>query len=212
MFYKETVEPETLGLLKDLMCIKELDQFRLVGGTALSLLLGHRKSIDLDLFTDQPFDREIIVEKLHATFQNASFKEKKSERLFFTTINDVKVDFVHTFEPFNEPHETIENIRFASLPEIIALKLNAVSGRGAKKDFWDLHELLNHYSFEQMISFYHKHYPQNSSMMIIKSITYFAEADEDLDPDTLKKVSWSQIKKDIITKFNLYIKNKRNKN
>jgi len=209
MFYKETVEPATLGLLKDLMKLKELEQFRLVGGTALSLVLGHRKSIDLDLFTDKPFDRELIINKLRETFSVFNFQEIKSPRLFFTNINNVKVDFVHTFEGFNHPHDLIENIRFASLPEIVALKLNAIAGRGAKKDFWDLHELLNHYSFDQMFSFYHERYPQNSNMMILKSIPYFVEADKDFDPYSFKEITWKKIKKDILKKFNLYI-NKSN--
>ena len=206
MLYKETVEPATLGLLKQLMSLEELQQFRLVGGTALSLMLGHRTSIDLDLFTDQSFNSDQLLNSLRETYPVFSFKEIKSPRLFFTTINNVKVDFVHTFEKFNYGHEVIEDIRFASLPEIVALKLNAIAGRGAKKDFWDLHELLNHFSFDQMIDFYHEHYPQNSSMMIIKSITYFAGAEGDLEPDSFKGITWEQIKKDILEKFNLYIK------
>jgi hypothetical protein len=208
MFYKETVEPSTLGLLKDLMSIKELQQFRLVGGTALSLLLGHRTSIDLDLFTDQSFDSELVLYKLSEKYPIFSFKEIKSPRLFFTMINNVKVDFVHTFEKFNYGYDIIEDIRFASLPEIVALKLNAIAGRGAKKDFWDLHELLNRFSFNQMISFYQERYPQNSDMMIIKAIPYFAGAESDIDPESFNGVTWKQVKRDILEKFNLYIKAK----
>lgn len=208
MLYKETVEPATLGLLKDLMTLKELSQFRLVGGTALSLKLGHRQSIDLDLFTDKPFDSELIINTLQETFPVFSFKDIKSPRLFFTTINNVKVDFVHTFEKFNHDYDLVEDIRFASIPEIIALKLNAIAGRGAKKDFWDLHELLNYHSFDEMVSFYHDRYPQNSEMMIIKSIPYFVEADDEPDPYCYKNLTWTKIKKDINEKFNFYIKNK----
>jgi predicted nucleotidyltransferase component of viral defense system len=205
MLYKKTVEPSTLGLLTELMTLPELEQFRLVGGTALSLLLGHRNSIDLDLFTDEPFDSDLLIYKLSDAFPEFSAKEKKGPRLFFTYINNVKVDFVHTFEKFTFASNTIEGIRFASLEEIIALKLNAIAGRGAKKDFWDLHELLGHFSFDQMFSFYQTRYPNNSAMMIIKSITYFVEADMDSDPYSFKKVKWDKIKKEIIEKFNRYI-------
>jgi predicted nucleotidyltransferase component of viral defense system len=208
MLYKETVKPGTLGLLKELMHIKELEQFRLVGGTALSLLLGHRESIDLDLFTDEPFDRELIINKLTDTFPLLSFEGIKSPRLFFTYINDVKVDFVNTFEKFSYDYNVIEGIRFAATEEIIALKLNVIAGRGAKKDFWDLYELLNHYSFDQMISFYQKKYPNNALVMIAKSITYFAEADLQPDPSCFKNLKWEGVKKDIIKKFNIYIQNK----
>jgi predicted nucleotidyltransferase component of viral defense system len=149
MLHKETVEPSTLGLLIELMNLNELEQFRLVGGTALSLLFGHRTSIDLDLFTDEPIDSELIINKLFTTYPTFSFQGIKSSRLFFTYINNVKVDFVHTFEKFTFTGDVQEGIRFASLEEIIALKLNAIAGRGAKKDFWDLHELLNHFTFDQ---------------------------------------------------------------
>lgn len=205
MLHEETVEPATLGLLKELMNFKELEQFRLVGGTALSLLLGHRNSIDLDLFTDKPFDRELITNKLSDAYPLFSIKEVKGQRLFFTNINNVKVDFVHTFEPFSYNYIVTENIRFASTEEIIALKLNAIAGRGAKKDFWDLYELLNQYTFDQMISFYQKRYPNNSSMMVYKSVTYFAEADLQPDPYCFKNLKWEKIKKEIIKKFNIYI-------
>jgi predicted nucleotidyltransferase len=207
MLYQETVEPATLGLLKELLTLEKLKQFRLVGGTALSLILGHRSSVDLDLFTDNPFDFDEISFILAKAFPSFSAKEKKSPRLLFCTINNVKIDFVHTFEQFNYPDKIIEGIRFAAIEEIIALKLNAISGRGAKKDFWDLHELLDHYSFEKMMEFYHKRYPFNAPMMVLKSITYFAEADEEDDPYCFKRRKWPEIKKNIVKKFNTYIKN-----
>lgn len=205
MLHKETVEPETLDLLKSLMQLPELNQFRLVGGTALSLLLGHRKSIDLDLFSDQPFDQETILEILQSTFSNFTLADQKSSRLLFATINKVKVDFVYTFEKFVSPLETIEKIRFASTPEITALKLNAIAGRGAKKDFWDLNALLKIYSFDEMFNFYQQRYPNNSLMMILKSIPYFEEANTDLDPICFEKLSWDKIKKNILKEFNKYI-------
>jgi hypothetical protein len=208
MLYKETVKPATLGLLKELMTLPELKQFRLVGGTALSLLLGHRESIDLDLFTDIPFDRNLIVNKLTDTFPLFSFEGEKSPRLFFTFINNVKVDFVNTFEKFSYDINVVDDIRFAATEEIIALKLNAIAGRGAKKDFWDLYELLNTFSFEQMIGFYQHRYPNNSLMMIVKSITYFAQADIEPDPTCRRNLKWETIKKEIVKKFNIYIQSK----
>ncbi len=208
MLYKETVEPATLGLLKELLSIEELEPFRLVGGTALSLLLGHRASIDLDLFSDEPIDFENLTEALSDKYRSFYAKERKSSRLFFTTIDNVKVDFVNTFEKFCYPIKIIDDIRFASIEEIIALKLNAIANRGAKKDFWDIHELLQHYSLKQMMEFYYKRYPGNSPMMVLKSITYFEQADEDEDPRCFRSRKWETIKKEIVKKTNLYFKNK----
>lgn len=208
MLYQETVEPTTLGLLKELMQLPELKQFRLVGGTALSLLLGHRNSIDLDLFTDYPFDSDEIINRLSETYPNFSFKDIKSPRLFFTTINNVKVDFVNTFEKFIHQTEIKEEIRFASVGDIIALKLNAIAGRGAKKDFWDVYELLKHYSFKEMMEYYQERYPNNSLMMVLKSITYFEEADTQPDPYCFRQLKWDNIKKDITQEINIYINTK----
>ena len=112
---------------------------------------------------------------------------------------------MHTFEAFSYKYNLIEGIRIASIEEIIALKLNAIAGRGAKKDFWDLYELLNHYSFEQMIGFYKKRYPNNALIMIAKSITYFGNADLQPDPYCFKNSEWNDIKKEIAKKINTYI-------
>ena len=142
MLRYETVEPRTLGLLKKLMQIPELKQFRLVGDTALALLLGHRTPIDLDLFTAEPFDKNLILEALQQNFTDYSIFEPRSSRLLFAHINGIKTDFVHTLEPFYAELETIDTKRLATLDEIAAFKLNTITGRGAKKNFWDIHRLL----------------------------------------------------------------------
>lgn len=207
MLYKKTVEPATLALLRELMTLDELKEFRLVGGTALSLLFGHRTSIDLDLFSDSPFDRDLIINKLNEDYSLFQFEGITSARLFFTFINGVKVDFANPFEKFAYDYKTIDGIRIASTEEIIALKLNAIAGRGAKKDFWDLHELLNQYPFDQMFSFYHKRYPNNSLAMVIKSLSYFVNADTEPDPESFRSLDWETIKDDLLKKLHTYIQN-----
>ncbi|AMR33866.1 hypothetical protein A0256_21690 [Mucilaginibacter sp. PAMC 26640] len=187
--------------------LDELKEFRLVGGTALSLLLGHRTSIDLDLFSDVPFNRDLIIERLNEDYSSFQFEGTTSSRLFFTFINGVKVDFANTFEKFAYDYKVIDGIRIASTEEIIGLKLNAIAGRGAKKVFWDVHELLNQFSFEQMFSYYHKRYPNNSLAMVVKSLSYFVNADSEPDPDSFHNLDWGTIKKDLIEKLNTYIQN-----
>jgi hypothetical protein len=93
MLREETVEPATLELLKKIVMLPELKQFRLVGGTALSLLYGHRKSIDLDLFTDQPFEKNVIIDALEDAFGRiTSLNERKN--IYQCIIQNIKVDFV----------------------------------------------------------------------------------------------------------------------
>src|SRR5271154_2812232 len=99
MLRKETVEPATLGLLKKMVALPELQQFRLVGGTALSLLFGHRKSIDLDLFTDQPFEKDIITAALEESFGYITIINER-KNIFQCIIQDVKVDLVSVRDPF----------------------------------------------------------------------------------------------------------------
>ena len=190
------------------MRIPEFNQFRLVGGTALSLLLGHRTSIDLDLFTAEAFDKNVIFDVLQQNFKDFSFSEPKSTRLIFAHLNGIKTDFVHTFEPFSTNYSLIDDIRLASLEEISAFKLNAIAGRGAKKDFWDIHRLLKIFTFNQMLGFYSEKYPHNDLMMVIKSFTYFQDADGNPDPFSFEAIKWEFIKKELKITLKNYLTNK----
>lgn len=143
MLYKETVEPGTLELLNDITALPEMKSFRLVGGTALSLLLGHRKSVDLDLFTDKPLDKDLLIPALEDAFGRLTVVNNRSKSVFQCMIRDVKVDFVSVTDPFLYPVQIIEKIPFADIKDLIALKLNAIKGRGVKKDFWDVAKLLD---------------------------------------------------------------------
>jgi len=132
MLREETVESSTLELLKNIVALPELKQFRLVGGTALSLLFGHRKSIDLDFFTDQTIDKENLIEALRDSFGNIVTINDRSPSIYQCIIQNVKVDFVSVRDPFLHPVQVIDNIPFADTKDIIALKLNAIKGRGVK--------------------------------------------------------------------------------
>src|SRR6201996_142634 len=183
MLRKETVEPATLGLLKRLVALPELAQFRLVGGTALSLLFGHRKSIDLDLFTDKPFEKEIIVPALENAFDFVLPVNERSKSIYQCEIENVKVDFVAVKDPFSNPAKLIEEIPFADIKDLIALKLNAIKGRGIKKDFWDVAKLLEFYTFDDLFEFYHNRYNYDDTFAVIRSVIYFNDAEDDADPE-----------------------------
>ena len=187
------------------MQIPELGQFRLVGGTALALLLGHRTSLDLDLFTSDAFDKNVIFDVLQKSFTDFSIAEPRSSRLLFANINGIKTDFVHIFEPFNSNFKTVNHIRLASLEEIAAFKLNAIAGRGAKKDFWDIHCLLKKFTFDQMLRFYNKKYPHNDLMTVIKSINYFEDAESNPDPFSFENIKWESIKKELRVTLKNYL-------
>ncbi len=188
------------------MLLDELRSFRLVGGTSLSLLLGHRMSIDIDLFTDSEYDSidfDIIDNLFLTTFKHVEMgyggnnSMGKSYFLGDHKSETIKVDVFYT-DPFIFPILEYEGIRLSQIDEISAMKLEVVGQNGRKKDFWDIHELFEHFSLEEMIEFYQKRYPYSYSRNeIIDKLTDFTEADTDLDPICLKNKYWELIKLDI---------------
>ena len=177
MLYTKTVEPGTFSLLKQLMEIPSLKPFCLVVGTALSLKYGHRSSVDLDLFYHEKFDSEAIEEELKQTFRENYYTEGGHRNFgIFCYINKVKVDIVYFPHKPIAPYEETENIRFYSSNDIGAMKIQAILGRGRKKDFWDLYELLQHFSLEKIIHWHQLKYPsQMLAISIPLAITYFVQ-------------------------------------
>jgi len=205
MLREETVEPSTLELLKKMVAIPELKQFRLVGGTALSLLFGHRKSIDLDFFTDQELEKDILMPALEDIFGRVITTNDR-KHIYQCIIKNVKIDFVSVRDPFLHPVQTIDHIPFADTKDLIALKLNAIKGRGVKKDFWDLAKLLEFYTFDDLFEFYHNRYNYDDTFAVIRSVIYFNDAEDDTDPETLDGMTWSKVKKIITKAFDEYYK------
>lgn len=204
--YKTTVSDLLWEVLSELMTFEELKSFRLVGGTSLSLLLGHRISIDIDLFTDAEYN-SIDFDKIDALFLD-SFKYVKmgyggnnsmGKSYFIGNDKDdaVKIDLFYT-DTFIFPIVAYKGIRLSQLEEIVAMKLEIVGHNGRKKDFWDLHELMEQFSWTEMLEFYQKRYPYSyTPHEIIKKLTDFHEADSDLNPICLKNKYWELIKLDI---------------
>ncbi len=191
--------------LQKLMDLEEFKNFRIVGGTSLSLQLGHRESIDIDLFTDNEYE-SIDFDKLEAVLRNSfPYVEKSATTItgmgtsFFIGNNEkelLKLDLYYT-DPFVFPCIVNENIRFASIEEIIAMKLDVIIRGGRKKDFWDIHELLNTYTLQEMLNFYQKRYPYGySEEDVLTSLTNFSDADNDFEPNCYKEKCWEIIKMD----------------
>ncbi len=202
MLQKQTVEPRTLSILNKLMEMPELKQFCLVGGTALSLKYGHRKSIDLDLFCTESFKNETIVKSLENLFGDKfSYRGNFSKWGVFCSVDDVKVDIVYYPHAKIAEITEIEGIRLYDDKDLIAMKVQAVLGRGKKKDFWDIAELLTKYSVQNFIDFHKQKYPsQMLGISVPQALTYYVDADDSEDPETIKKQSWNDIKKFISKK------------
>ena len=198
MLQSQTVESNTLELLKSLMQKEYLDSFVLVGGTALALQLGNRESIDLDLFSNTDFASNDLLTSLLKDYQIVV--NNQLSQTLITTINYVKVDFIKFHYPFIRPFLVIENIRMASLEDIAAMKLDAITGRGSKKDFYDLFFLLQHYSIDELFSFYTEKYPHQTTFHVARSLTYFDDAEIQPSPIVFDKtITWETVKKKIIS-------------
>jgi len=208
MLHTKTVEPGTLSLLKRLMALPSLQLFSLVGGTALALRYGHRSSVDLDLFFHERFEYAKIEKELSLEFGRDFDYESGHKKIgIFCNIQNIKVDIVYF------PHLPIadiveqENIRFYSSADIAAMKIQAILGRAQKKDFWDLYELLQHYTLNQLIEWHKQKYPsQMLAISIPNAITYFSEADQSETPVSYKGQTWEVIKKGISRKVSDYLK------
>ena len=208
MLQLKTIESHTFSVLNKLMEIPELKGFSLVGGTALSLLYGHRMSIDLDLFSNKPFENVDIIDALKKCFGDSFIMEDKPVRFgIFCYVDDVKIDIVRHPHPLIRPELNIEGIRMFSTEDIIAMKVQAILGRAKKKDFWDVAELLNHYSILDFINFHKEKYAtQNLFITVPQAITYFADAEESEDPISLKKQTWLSVQEFIKKKVREYLK------
>ena len=207
MLQIKTVEPHTFAILKKVMEIPELKEFHLVGGTALSLMYGHRISEDLDLFSPSKFENLAITEALVKTFKESLSIRTSSHFGIFGYIDNVKVDIVRYPHPLIRPTLTIDGIRMFSMEDIVAMKVQAVLGRAKKKDFWDIAELLKHFSVDNFIKFHKEKFStQNLFITVPQAISYFTDADESEDPVSLKGQTWESVKKEIQKKISDYLR------
>jgi predicted nucleotidyltransferase component of viral defense system len=193
MLYTEAVDKSTLELLKTICAISELNQFALIGGTNLALRLGHRKSVDLDFFTPNTFKESQLEQIIFQYFQNAQLSHSdRQTRQYF--IHNIKVEFIGFRYPLIHNFETEEEIRLFSLQDTIAAKLNAVLGRGSKKDFFDIYELLKNYSLKELFNNFKLKFNQQDVFPLLKSLNYFEDAEQEPDPISLNNTSWKQVK------------------
>lgn len=196
MLHSEAVPGRTLALLKRLCAHPSLDGFALVGGTSLALRFGHRMSVDLDFFRPEKFDNKPLAAALAADFTFQITNDNSNGMMTF--IEKVKVDFVTYPYALLHPYETLEGVRMMSLADVVAMKLGAISNRGAKKDFYDLHTLLKNLGIHQILSMYGQKFPNHDPMIPIRSMIFFDDAEATETPKTLFKVTWPKVKADIL--------------
>ena len=195
MLQYQTIYPATLQLLKDLQLLELLKECRLVGGTALALQLGHRRSVDLDFFGTVPQTPDELQDLLRENHDVTIVKESKNIHLYL--IDGVKVDIVnYKYDWIDTPVEE-DGIRLADVKDIAAMKVAAIIGRGTKKNFIDMNRLLQIFSLKEILDMYMQKYPDGSLFIAIKSLSYFEDAESDPMPFMFDDTDWGVVKANI---------------
>lgn len=191
LFYK-TIEPGTLQLLKQLQANPLFQGERLVGGTALALQLGHRRSVDLDLFGNEPIESAVIRDALSDEHRLNIVKESRSIDIYI--VDGIKVDFVHYRYGWIDEAVEEDGIILAGIKDIAAMKIAAIVGRGTKKDFIDLFFLLRRFTLKEILDLYMQKFPDGSLFIAMKSLSYFEDAEPDPMPMMFESVNWVDVK------------------
>jgi Nucleotidyl transferase AbiEii toxin, Type IV TA system len=170
--------------------------------------IGHRTSVDLDLFAIADFTNEDLNKHLLNAGISFKYNNIQTPIGLFGYIGDIKIDFVKHHHLKQIDKEVIDDgIRMFGDRDIIAMKIFAILQRAQKKDFWDLAELLQYHSFNDCIAAYNEKYPSNQMLISIPyAVTYFADAEESENPVSLKGQTWETVKKTIQQKVNDYLK------
>lgn len=159
--------------------------------------MGHRRSVDLDLFTIEDFEAHALALALSNDYPLQV--NHQMPQTLIGSINETKVDFIRFRYPFIRPVLHVGGVRMLSVEDIAPMKLDAVTGRGSKKDFYDLYFLLRSYSLEEMLALYLERYPHQTTFHVVRRMTYFVDAENDPDPVVFdKKVSWAKVKKAVV--------------
>lgn len=196
MLKKKSVSDSLLRVLTALMQEPCFSEFVLGGGTSLSLRYGHRKSLDLDLFTSTPFDAEELLNATKGRFSDVEVVNRTAGSLCLNLVG-VKVDFLLHAYPTIHPADLIDGIRLVSCVELAAMKINAVTNRGSKKDFSDL--LLLHHegiALSRSLSSYCQKYGEAGRFLALRSLQWFEDAEQEPDPLYLNGWTWEYVRKE----------------
>lgn len=206
LFYN-TTSPLLINTLRQLMAEPLFSPFRLVGGTSLSLQLGHRISVDIDLFTDVEYDSldfDLFEKYLRGKFNyfdTTSVLPVAFGKTYYIgedEANNIKLDLFYT-DTFIETFKLTNSIRLATINEILSMKMDVISRGGRKKDFWDVHELIEQYTLPELLELHKRRHPfTHNAYHLIDKLIDFSHADEDFEPQCLKGKHWEIIKLDLL--------------
>jgi predicted nucleotidyltransferase component of viral defense system len=192
MLHFDSLPPAVAKLLAQLVQLPVLQQFALGGGTSLALRLGHRLSVDLDFFSTETFEPENVANDL-SVFPIQQLN--RAPNTLSLSFDGIKVDILRHSYPLLKPIENFNGVHLLSLHDVAAMKINAAINRGSKKDFYDLHELVQHLSLNRLLALFEQKYSQSDRFLALRSLAYFDDAEIEPDPISHRNRSWSEIKR-----------------
>ena len=168
----------------------------LAGGVAVALRLHHRTSRDLDLFVPDG-DPAGLAPRLGAGVRVLS----RAEGTLYLDVAGVPASIIRYGYPLLAPAERLEGIEVpvASLDDLECMKLSAIAGRGARRDFWDLHAMLaaRDRTLEEALSAFARKYRTDDVGHVVRSLVYFEDAEAEPMPARLTTAHWSRIRADL---------------
>ena len=192
MLRTQTVEKGTLDLIKRFMSDDKFNDFNLVGGTALALKIGHRLSVDIDLFSTTPFDAKALAEQLAAVY--AATEIRTLTNGVFCFVDDIKIDLLSHQYGLVAEVDNLDGIRIVSLLDIGAMKLNAIFGSGKRyKDFVDMYSLLEQFTLNELLGACQRKYRDLNINMVKHSLIHFEDVVLAPIDFTGPEVKWSTI-------------------
>lgn len=188
-----TISPGLKKIIDQVFASNYFSEFRLCGGTGLSLQTGHRISVDADFVTENPIENDLVTSQILKTFKNATDIHRGELGVFFR-IDSIKVDFLSWNLPFIR-HAVLDNgWRLLHKEEIIAMKLFAILQRGEKKDYMDIASLLKDYSLSQMLSFYRERHKASDDAVVLRFLASYSDIEFQPLPEMLNGLSWEEAK------------------
>jgi len=200
--FEQTTSKKTKTVLAKIAKSELAKEFYLAGGTALAIQLGHRQSIDLDWFSAKDFSG-IKLKKLLSELGNFELMAEDKGTLH-GVLDGVKVSFLSYNYKLLFPTVDFNNVKLADERDISAMKIDAVSSWGSKKDFIDIYFLLEKYSLIELIGFFEKKFIniKFNKLHILKSLVFFEDAETEPMPIMIKQASWRKMKKKVAGETN----------
>jgi hypothetical protein len=197
-FALHVLPPRQRKTLKKLIADDLCAGFYLAGGTALALQLGHRRSIDFDLFSPEPFDAAKKVRDLDSSGAFELFHQDKDT--VNGSLDGVRLSYFYYRYPLVQSLLVHEDLAIARKLDIAAMKVQAIAGRGSRKDFIDLYFLMKEYSLDKIMAAYSGKFGSRlaNRYHAYKSLVYFADAEKEAMPCMLIRTSWPKVKKAIV--------------